>query len=196
MTFNDTVRRWATRAFQPLATILASWGISANALTLLGFFLTAGVGVVLALGQLRLGGILIVFSTVFDGLDGLVARTSGRTSRFGAFLDSTLDRYAEIALFFGLLVYYMDRQKHLDVILIFAALAGSLMVSYAKARAEGLDIECKEGLLTRLERLAILVIGLISGQVRLALWILAVLANLTAVQRVYVVWQKTGQGRV
>ena len=196
MTFHDTVRRWATRAFQPLATVLASWGISANALTLLGFFLTAGVGVVLALGQLRLGGILIVFSTVFDGLDGLVARTSGRTSRFGAFLDSTLDRYAEIALFFGLLVYYMDRQKHLDVILIFAALAGSLMVSYAKARAEGLDIECKEGLLTRLERLAILVIGLISGQVRLALWILAVLANLTAVQRMYVVWQKTGQGRV
>jgi CDP-diacylglycerol--glycerol-3-phosphate 3-phosphatidyltransferase len=196
MTFNDTVRRWATRAFQPLATVLASWGISANTLTLLGFFLTAGVGVVLALGQLRLGGILIILSTLFDGLDGLVARTSGRASRFGAFLDSTLDRYAEIALFFGLLVYYLNQQKHLDVILIFAALAGSLMVSYAKARAEGLDIECREGLLTRLERLAILVIGLVSGQVRLALWLLAVLANLTAVQRMYVVWQKTEQGRV
>ncbi|MCC7352253.1 MAG: CDP-alcohol phosphatidyltransferase family protein [Anaerolineae bacterium] len=196
MTFNDTVRRWATRAFQPLAAVLASWGISANALTLLGFFLTAGVGVVLALGQLRLGGVLIVFSTMFDGLDGLVARTTGRTSRFGAFLDSTLDRYAEIALFFGLFVHYMNQQKHLDTILIFAALAGSLMVSYAKARAEGLDIECKEGLLTRLERLAILVIGLVSGQVRLALWILAVLANLTAVQRMYVVWQKTGRGQV
>ncbi len=196
MTFNDIVRRWATRVFQPLATILASWGVSANALTLVGFFLTAGVGVVLALGQLRLGGILIIFSTLFDGLDGLVARTSGRTSRFGAFLDSTLDRYAEIALFFGLLVHYMNRQKHLDVILIFAALAGSLMVSYVKARAEGLDIECREGLLTRLERLAILIIGLVSGQVRLVLWILAVLANLTAVQRMYVVWQKTEQGRV
>lgn len=196
MTFNDTVRRWATRAFQPLATVLASWGISANTLTLLGFFLTAGVGALLALGQLRLGGILIIFSTIFDGLDGLVARTSGRTSRFGAFLDSTLDRYAEIALFFGLLVYYMNQQKQLDVILIFAALAGSLMVSYAKARAEGLDIECREGLLTRLERLAILIIGLVSGQVRLALWILAVLANLTAVQRMYVVWQKTERGRV
>lgn len=195
MTINDRIRRWAARAFQPLVVRLVAWGVSPNAVTLLGFALTAGVGVLLALGWLRLGGVLVIFTTLFDGLDGLVARSSGRTSRFGAFLDSSLDRYAEIALYCGLLVYYLNRQQNLDVILLFLALAGSLMVSYTKARAEGLGIQCKEGLLTRLERLVIFIVGLISGQVRLALWIIAIFANLTAIQRMVTVWYKTERGR-
>lgn len=196
MTINEAVRRLATRLLHPLAAVLAGWGVPPNALTLAGCLLTAGVGVLLAQGRFSLGGVLVVLTTLFDGLDGLVARISGRTSRFGAFLDSTLDRYAEAALLFGLLLYYVHRQRDVEVILLFVVLVGSFMVSYTRARAEGLDIECKEGVLTRFERLAILVLGLISGQVRLALWVLAVLANVTALQRVWVVWQKTDRGRV
>jgi CDP-diacylglycerol--glycerol-3-phosphate 3-phosphatidyltransferase len=195
MTVNEAVRRLATRLLRPIAALLAAWGVHPNALTLAGCLLTAGVGVFLAQGHWRLGGLLIVLTTLLDGLDGLVARLSGRTSRFGAFLDSTLDRYAEAALLFGLLIYYTREQQRLDVLLLFVVLVGSLMVSYTRARAEGLDIECKEGMLTRFERLAILVLGLLSGQMRLALWALAVLANLTAAQRVWVVWQKTDRGR-
>lgn len=196
MTINEAVRRLATRLLHPLAVTLVAWGVPPNALTLVGCLLTASVGVLLAQGRFLLGGVLIVLTTLFDGLDGLVARVSGRTSRFGAFLDSTSDRYAEAALLFGLLLYYIHQQRDVEVILLFVVLVGSFMVSYTRARAEGLDIECKEGVLTRFERLAILVLGLISGQVRLALWVLAVLANVTALQRVWVVWQKTDRGRV
>jgi CDP-diacylglycerol--glycerol-3-phosphate 3-phosphatidyltransferase len=169
---------------------LARAGVSPNVLTLLGFLAMVGVAVVLGLGYERLGGVLIVAVGLFDALDGALARSTGKTTDFGAFFDSTLDRFAEIAIYLGLL--YLYRGETVAVLLVYLAITGSLMVSYARARAEGLGLECKVGLFTRLERLATLVVGLVLKQTVLALLVLAVLSNLTAVQRMWHVWRATG----
>jgi CDP-diacylglycerol--glycerol-3-phosphate 3-phosphatidyltransferase len=169
---------------------LARVGISPNVLTLIGFLAMLGVAYVLAMGHERLGGLLVVAVGLFDALDGALARSTGKTSRFGAFLDSTLDRFAEIALYLGLL--YLYREDPLAVTLVYLAITGSLMVSYARARAEGLGLECKVGWFTRLERLATLIIGLLVERTVLALLVVAVFSNLTAVQRMWHVWRVTG----
>jgi CDP-diacylglycerol--glycerol-3-phosphate 3-phosphatidyltransferase len=168
---------------------LARAGVSPNVLTLVGFLAMVGVGGVLALGYERLGGVLIVAVGLFDALDGALARSTGKATDFGAFFDSTLDRFAEIAIYLGLL--YLYRGQTTAMILVYLAITGSLMVSYARARAEGLGLECKVGLFTRLERLATLVVGLLLKQTVLALLVLAVLSNLTAVQRMWHVWRIT-----
>jgi CDP-diacylglycerol--glycerol-3-phosphate 3-phosphatidyltransferase len=169
---------------------LARAGISPNVLTLVGFLAMLGVACVLAMGHERVGGVLIVAVGLFDALDGALARSTGKTSSFGAFLDSTLDRFAEIALYLGLL--YLYREDPVAVILVYLAITGSLMVSYARARAEGLGLECKVGWFTRLERLATLVIGLLVERTILAVLVVAVFSNLTAVQRMWHVWRATG----
>ncbi len=169
---------------------LARAGVSPNVLTLVGFLAMVGVGGVLALGYERLGAVLIVAVGLFDALDGALARSTGKVTDFGAFFDSTLDRFAEIAIYLGLL--YLYRGQTTAMILVYLAITGSLMVSYARARAEGLGLECKVGLFTRLERLATLVVGLALKQTVLALLVLAALSNLTAVQRIWHVWRVTG----
>jgi CDP-diacylglycerol--glycerol-3-phosphate 3-phosphatidyltransferase len=148
---------------------------------------------VLAQGHLRAGGVLVLLAGLFDALDGAVARATGQTSTFGAFFDSVMDRYSEATVLFGLLLWYLRTGSQLEPALIYAVIVGSLMVSYARARAEGLGLECKTGLLTRLERVAILSIGLLALQVRITLWTMAILANLTALQRMAHVWRATRQ---
>jgi len=130
-----------------------------------------------------------LFAASFDALDGALARLTGRQSRFGAFFDSTLDRYSEAVIYGGLLIYYVDQGVRTEPLLVYAAIIGSLMVSYSRARAEGLGLECKVGIATRLERVLIIAAGLILNQVTLALWLVAIFANLTAVQRIVYVWQ-------
>jgi CDP-diacylglycerol--glycerol-3-phosphate 3-phosphatidyltransferase len=153
-----------------------------------------GVAIVLARGYLVLGGFLIIGVAIFDAVDGTLARMMGRTSRFGAFLDSTLDRFSEAVIFLGLFIYFsgqgQDHQQ--ELLLIYATVVGSLMVSYARARAEGIGVPLKDGLFTRFERVFILVVGLLFGQLTLALWLLAIFSNLTAIQRMYLVWRITG----
>ena len=139
---------------------------------------------------------LVLVAGLFDALDGSLARTMGRSSRFGAFLDSTLDRFSEATVYLGLLIYYTRQGAREETVLIYATIVGSLMVSYARARAEGIGVECKVGLLTRLERVGLLVIGLVINQVRWTLWILAIFTNFTALQRMWHVWRSTdGQPR-
>jgi CDP-diacylglycerol--glycerol-3-phosphate 3-phosphatidyltransferase len=135
---------------------------------------------------------LIFAAAGFDALDGTLARMTGRTSRFGAFLDSTLDRFSEAVIFLGLFVYLVDQGAQTELILIYATIVGSLMVSYARARAEGIGVTLKEGLLTRFERVGLLILGLIFNQLTLVLWILAIFTNVTAVQRMWLVWRITG----
>ena len=175
----------------PLGRALGRWGVSPNALTVAGYLLNVLVMYVLATGRLQLGGILVAAAGVFDALDGAVARATGRTSTFGAFFDSVTDRYSEATVLFGLFLWYQQAGARLETALIYIAVVGSLMVSYARARAEGLGLQCKTGLLTRLERVALLAIGLIAQQVQLALWATAVLSNVTALQRTYHVWRET-----
>jgi CDP-diacylglycerol--glycerol-3-phosphate 3-phosphatidyltransferase len=166
--------------------------------------------VVVAQGFLLAAGLLVLFAGIFDMFDGAMARVSNTATTFGAFLDSTLDRYSESIILFGLLYYALQRpllhdtlwplapEQQWMIALIFIAVVGSLMVSYAKARAEGLGLECKTGLLARPERVVILALGLLlSGFIPAALlWALALLAifsNVTAIERIIYVWHITSQ---
>lgn len=167
-------------------------GLTPNALTLIGTALMVGIGLVLASGQFLSGGLLMVAAAAFDALDGGVARLTNRVTKFGAFLDSTTDRYAEAAIYAGLLWHYMGTGAQVEGMLVYGAIIGSVMVSYSRARAEGIGVECKVGLFTRFERIAVLGLGLVSGQMLIALIVLTILSNFTAVQRIWHVYRKIG----
>lgn len=192
--FSEAARKYSRVFLEPLARSISATGVSPNVITVIGFLLMIGVAIVLARGYLILGGFLIIGVAIFDAVDGTLARMMGRTSRFGAFLDSTLDRFSEAVIFLGLFIYFSGQgQDHQpELLLIYATVVGSLMVSYARARAEGIGVPLKEGLFTRFERVFILVVGLLFGQLTLALWLLAIFSNLTAIQRMYLVWRITG----
>ncbi len=176
----------ALRITNPVIGILSKSGIKPDALTFTGLAINIGAAYVIATGHFLLGGILILVAGLFDLLDGALARFAEKTTKFGAILDSTVDRISEAAIFCGLLVWYMP--GGLEILLIFAVLIGSFLVSYIRARAEGLGLECKVGLFTRAERVIVLAIGLLVGQfvdlaVVIALWILVVFVYITVVQR-------------
>jgi CDP-diacylglycerol--glycerol-3-phosphate 3-phosphatidyltransferase len=177
-----------------IAGTMGRLGFSPNALTLLGMVLMAGIGGVLSQGHLLMGGVLLAGAAAFDALDGGLARLTNRVTKFGAFLDSTTDRWAESFVYAGLLWWFMGQGQQLEVMLTYAAIIGSLMVSYTRARAEGLGIDCKVGLFTRFERIAVLGLGLLFNQMLIALVLLAVLSNITAIQRILHV-HKELQGR-
>lgn len=185
-------RGWIAAPLNYIAQWLERTGITPNALTLIGFALTLVVAAVLAMGQLLVGGLLLIAAALFDTLDGALARRAGLTTVFGAFFDSTMDRYSEAVTLIALIYYYSAQPDgRIAVLLLAATLVGSLMVSYTRARAEGLGIECKEGFFQRTERIVVLIIGLVTGWMLPVLAILAVLTNVTAVQRIVSVYQKT-----
>lgn len=188
---NKTRRSLAHRVEGIPVRLLAKTGLSPNHLTALGLVLALAVAWVLSTGRHFLGGFLVLLSGAFDLLDGALARASGRSTRFGALLDSSFDRFSEAALFLGLLAYYAGRGSYQEVVLVGAALAGSMMTSYVRARSEGLGLKCEVGIFTRPERVVLLAIGLIFNQMLIVLWILAVLANVVACQRILYVWQQT-----
>ncbi|HUW13503.1 MAG TPA: CDP-alcohol phosphatidyltransferase family protein [Anaerolineae bacterium] len=187
------VRRYTMWITEPIARFFIFVGASPNHVTLLGLLLMAGVAVVIALGHLRVAGLLILIAAGADGVDGVMARLQDRTSRFGAFFDSSLDRYSEALTLLGLFVFF-QRQGDLQALsLIYVAIVGSLMVSYTRARAESLGLSCQRGILTRVERVIVLIVTLLLGQARIGLWILAVLSNFTALQRIYFVWKASNR---
>jgi len=190
-TLTDWARKWGAGVLEPLARLIARTGISPNVVTVTGLILNIGVAWVLAQGHMRLGGLLAALVGLLDALDGALARLTGQKSRFGAFLDSFVDRLCEAVLYLGLLIFYTRHGARQEIMLIYAAIVGSLLISYARARAEGLGLECKVGLLTRMERIAILSLALILNRMSIALWVLAILTNFTALQRVYHVWRIT-----
>jgi len=177
-----------------VAGLVAWTGATPNTLTLLGFFGMAGAGILCASGSFFLAGVTVAASCIFDALDGALARATGATSIFGAFFDSFLDRYAEAAVYAGLLVYYAGAGTPWGIEAAFAAAIGSLMVSYARARAEGLGIACRAGLFARPERLAVIIAGLVTGFILPALILLAVGTNATAVRRLLAVRGAAGPG--
>jgi CDP-diacylglycerol--glycerol-3-phosphate 3-phosphatidyltransferase len=181
------VKPAAVTALRPLTRALIRSRIHPNTLTFVGFALSCGAAWAYSEGLLVRAGLIVLLAGVFDLLDGAVARESGRVSRYGAFLDSSVDRYAEIVVFLGILVRFGgDAWTQIAVLL---AVAGSLMVSYTKARAEGLGQEVRGGLLQRPERIVLLALGSLAGEsgLRGVLWILAVLTNVTSVQRMILV---------
>jgi CDP-diacylglycerol--glycerol-3-phosphate 3-phosphatidyltransferase len=186
---NDWAHEVAATLFAPLAKWLQRMNVSPNTITVFGFVFSLMGGIVLALGHLEVAATLIAISGLLDGLDGLLARLSQKSSRFGAFLDSVLDRWSESAVFLGLLVWSSRGGMSIEVFLIYVSLASSLLVSYTRARAEGVGAQCKRGWFTRLERVITLIAGLVLKQLTIALWILAVLSTFTALQRIYYTWK-------
>lgn len=172
----------------PIVNAIARTGVSPNALTIAGFVLSAVTAWFLAEGHLFLGGLMVLFSAWFDMLDGALAKAQQRTTKFGALLDSSLDRVSEAALFLGLLLYYADHNNTGAIVLIYATLVGSFMVSYIRARAESLGIDAEVGILARPERIVLLAGGLLftevwSDALVAVLWFMAAGTNMTALRR-------------
>ncbi|MCX6012599.1 MAG: CDP-alcohol phosphatidyltransferase family protein [Chloroflexi bacterium] len=177
----------------PVVKLIAKTRITPNILTVTGFGFNVVVAMLLALlpqSYFYIAGLVLIFASVYDMLDGALARMTGKSSKFGAILDSTLDRYSEAVILLGLLIFYTDPFKFLPVVLIFISLIGSTMVSYVRARAEGLGLKNEVGLFTRPERIILLVIGLIISQTLIyVLWIMAIGTNITALWRLIHVWR-------
>ena len=167
----------------PIVRVLIALRITPNVITVVGFLGAVAAAALIATGELLIGGIVVLLAGALDLLDGALARATGRAGPVGALLDSTLDRASEAAVLFGVLLYQLDRGNNEEAALVFVALAGSFLVSYVRTRAGELGSEVAEGLATRPERVLVLGVGLLTGWVRVALWILAIATALTAIQR-------------
>jgi CDP-diacylglycerol---glycerol-3-phosphate 3-phosphatidyltransferase len=189
-TFTDILRRVFKGALDSIGGFLNRLGIRPNVITTAGLVGNIAAGVLIATGHLFWGGLLAMIVGPFDALDGTMARLRGESGKYGAFVDSVTDRYSEIALYAGLLVYFIRTGTWLDALLVFFSMVGSLMVSYVRARAEALGYSSKIGLLTRAERYLVLIPGIIFNFTTISLWILAVFTNFTAIQRFIHVWRQ------
>ncbi len=183
-TFTDFLRRIFKRVLDSIAGLLNKLGIRPNMVTAAGLIGNLVAAVLVAFGYLTWGGIIAMLVGPLDALDGSLARLRKESGRYGAFVDAVTDRYSEIVLYAGILIYFNKIGAWQDTLLLFIASIGSIMVSYIRARAEALDFSAKIGILTRAERYLVLIPGIIFGYLRLSLWILAVLTNLTAIQRI------------
>lgn len=182
-TFDDWMHTQAEAITVPVAGVLASLHLTPNVMTMVGFLLNVVAAVIIAAGRVRFGGAFMLFASGLDGLDGALARLTNTQSRFGAFLDSTLDRLSEGAALLGLMVWSLDEGRTPELYLIFLVLLGSVMVSYTRARAEGLGLSCTVGLLTRPVRVAVLGLAMLTLWLRPLLGVLTVLVWFTVVQR-------------
>jgi len=173
------------RISKPIARFLIKTKVTPNILTVTGFLLNVVVAVLVGYDILLAAGLVLLFSGLFDMLDGALARATGKITKAGAILDSVLDRFSESAVLIGLVVYYLHASpSNLGVILVFVTLIGSMMVSYTRARAEGLGIDCKVGFFTRPERVILIAAGLIfSSALIYILWVLAIGTMGTALWR-------------
>jgi CDP-diacylglycerol--glycerol-3-phosphate 3-phosphatidyltransferase len=170
---------------------LALSRIHPNVLTFIGLVINIVAAVLLAAGHFRWAGVVIVTAAVFDMVDGRVARETNRVTRFGGFFDSVLDRYSDLALLMGLLVYYASINRFFYVVLTAIVMTGSVMVSYTRARAECTIPTCKVGFMERPERIVLLILGALVDRMAPVLWVIAVLANLTVVHRMIFTWQES-----
>jgi CDP-diacylglycerol--glycerol-3-phosphate 3-phosphatidyltransferase len=166
-------------------------GIQPNTITLAGLAGNFVAAIFLAQGEFLIGGLLALVMGAMDALDGGMARQLGEPTDYGAFIDSVTDRYSELLLYAGLIMHYTNVGDQWVVLLIFLAAAGSVMVSYTRARAEGLGYEAKRGILTRAERFAVFVPSLILSIPVVGLILIALFANITALQRIYIVRKQT-----
>lgn len=175
---------------------LAATGITPNVLTVVGMVVNVWAAVFFAYGEFRSAAAVLFLAGFLDMADGQVARRAGRVTAFGAFLDSTLDRYSDLGLYMGLVVYYTLIGRPFYMGLAAVAMASSFMVSYARARAESLIPLCKVGFLERPERLVLLILGGVFRRMAPVLWVIATFSTLTVIHRVVYTWQEIRAGRL
>ncbi len=188
----SSVKSWYLNLMRPVFDFFIELEINPNFFTTIGFVLSIISAYMFATGSLRMAGALVLLAGTFDIIDGRVARATNRVTKFGALYDSTLDRYSEVIVFFGLAYYFVSQGMLITSTAVFVALGGSIMVSYVRARAEGLGFECNVGLMQRPERIVYLGVSALVHKYLLiiAIMLIAVLANYTAIQRLYHVWKK------
>ena len=176
-----------------IVAAMAALRINPNLLTFLGFLITIMAAVCLARGKFWQAGLVIMLAGVFDMLDGRVARTTNSVTKFGAFFDSVLDRYSDIAMFLGLMIYYSKAQRLSYTLLSGIVLMGAVMTSYTRARAESLIPKCKVGFMERPERLVLMILGALTDRMAPVLWVMAFFSNLTVIHRIAYTWKEASR---
>ena len=190
VSFTDKMRVWFRWYYYPIAAFLNRLGIRPNTVTLIGLAGTVGCALLIGFGHMTWAGFLLLIMGPVDAMDGALARMRNEASAWGAFVDSVTDRYSELFLFMGFLMYFMVHSNPLGILFAYLAAAGSVLVSYVKARADASKLDANVGLLTRVERYLVLIPGLIFSGLYpplalIALIIIAVFANFTALQRIF-----------
>jgi CDP-diacylglycerol--glycerol-3-phosphate 3-phosphatidyltransferase len=191
MTFTRAIGVGCNKIIVLIVRALALSRIHPNALTFIGLLINLWAAVLLARGQFRAAAAVIIGAGIFDMVDGRVARATGQVTHFGAFFDSVIDRYSDVALFFGLLVYYARADRFFYVVLVAFVMVSSVMVSYTRARAESLIPQCKVGFMERPERIVLVIIGALFNRMAPVLWVIAVLSSITVMHRIYFTYKQT-----
>jgi CDP-diacylglycerol--glycerol-3-phosphate 3-phosphatidyltransferase len=190
MTFTRGIGWVCGKIIDRIVGALALSRIHPNVLTFLGLVINTWAAFLFAAGSFRWAGAVVILAGLFDMVDGRVARETNRVTRFGGFFDSVVDRYSDLALFMGLLVYYASINRFFYIVLTAIVMTGSVMVSYARARAECTIPKCKVGFLERPERVVLIIIGALFDRMAPVLWVIAVLSNLTVIHRMIYTWQE------
>jgi CDP-diacylglycerol--glycerol-3-phosphate 3-phosphatidyltransferase len=201
--FGASIGRGAMRIINAMVRGLASAGVHPNILTAIGVMINVGCGVLFGLGEFFWAGVVLIFANLFDMLDGNVARLTGNVTKFGGFLDSSLDRLSDMVSLLGIMIFYAGNTPQHSILNVFLAgtgLIGSVMVSYTTARAESLGVKANVGFLQRPERIVLLIIGALSthwestsffaNRMPQVLWVLAVASIWTFVQRMFYTWKE------
>src|SRR5262244_1265550 len=190
MTFTGGIGKFFGAIINRIVRWLALSKIHPNALTFIGLVINIWAAWLFAQGKFRWAGVVVIGAGLFDMVDGRVARATSQVTKFGGFFDSVIDRYSDLALFFGLLVYYASINRFFYIVLTAIVMTGSVMVSYTRARAENSIPRCKVGFLERPERIVLVIIGALFDRMAPVLWVIAVLSNLTVVHRMIYTWQE------
>jgi CDP-diacylglycerol--glycerol-3-phosphate 3-phosphatidyltransferase len=183
-TLTDQMRVLFKGVVDPIAAFFNRLGVLPNTMTLVGLVGHTVGAFFLFQGKMLIGGLVILAMAPIDALDGTMARLRGESTQFGAFVDSVVDRYSELIIFLSLIIFYAQQEQWLNSVVVYTAAAGSVLVSYIRSRAESLGYEAKVGILTRMERYIVLVPTLILNVPMVGMWIIAVMANVTAFQRI------------
>ncbi|UCD99288.1 MAG: CDP-alcohol phosphatidyltransferase family protein [Chloroflexota bacterium] len=191
ITFTDQMRIRFRGILDPVGAFLNRIGLMPNTMTILGLLGNTIGAVLLAQGKMTIGGLIILAMGPVDALDGTMARLRGEPSEFGAFVDSVIDRYSELVIFGGLLFFFIQQEDWIAALATYLAAGGSVLVSYVRARASSLGYDTKVGILTRMERYLVLAPTLVFNIPLVGLWIIAIFANLTALQRIWDIRRQT-----
>ena len=179
----NSAKKLSETILSPVVSLLAAMKFTPNTVTWIGLFITIGGAYFVYLGDFLTGGLIILGASIFDILDGALARRLNKKSKFGGFLDSVTDRLSEAVIYAALIIFYMDSLNKEGVLLTFGVMFFTLMVSYLRARAGGLKIDCSVGIFTRPERMLVLILALTFDWVIPALWIILILSVITVIQR-------------
>ncbi len=191
MTYTRAIGLACNKVILLIVRALSLSRIHPNVLTFIGLVINGVAAALLAAGQFFVAGLVIIGAAIFDMVDGRVARATQQVTLFGGFFDSVVDRYSDLVLLMGLLVYYASINRFFYIVLTAVVMTGSVMVSYTRARSECIIPRCKVGFMERPERIVLFIIGALFNRMAPVLWVIAVISNITVIHRMLYTWQET-----